>query len=211
MAYEGNQYSYYQNIQLDADGALIVSVDGFTGGTGSQLGTDFGFELNKNLYYNLQTISDDIANYGVFENLVIVRPFVPKQTLTINQLSIYATASGTSQVRIVCYDSVNGLPNTLLFQSPIITANTVGNYVYNTSYTFNAGTTYWIGTYGNGGTSIFQGNDKVNLFPIGQGTLAATSNYTVVYGSSTFPNAVSTFPSPIYSNISTINIRFKFD
>jgi len=28
MAYEGNQYSYYQNIQLDADGALIVSVDG---------------------------------------------------------------------------------------------------------------------------------------------------------------------------------------
>jgi hypothetical protein len=211
MAYEGNQFSYYQNIQLDEDGALIVSVDGLTGGTSSSLGTDFGFELNKDLYYNLQSVSDDIINYGVFENYVIVRPFVPKQTLTINQLNIYATASGTSQLRIVCFNSVNGLPRDLLFQSPIITANTVGNYVYNTSYTFNAGTTYWIGTYGNGGTSIFLGNDKVNLSPIGQGTGGATPNYTVVTGISTFPNSVSTFPTPGYTNVSTINIRFKFD
>jgi hypothetical protein len=35
MAYEGNQFSYYQNIQLDADGSLVVSVEGLTGATGS--------------------------------------------------------------------------------------------------------------------------------------------------------------------------------
>ena len=212
MAYEGNQFSYYQNIQLDNDGALVVSIDGITGGTGtSSLGTQFGFSLNKDIYYNLQAVSDGEANYGVFENYVIVTPFVPQQTLTINQLSIYATAGGTSQIRIVCFDDVNGRPRDLLFQSPIITANTVGNYVYNTSYTFNAGTTYWIGTYGNGGTSSFQAIDKTYLYPIGQGTAGSTPNYTAVTGVSTFPNSISTFPTPGYSTVSIIKIRFKFD
>jgi hypothetical protein len=211
MAYEGNQFSYYQNIQLDADGALVVSVDGFTGGTGSSLGTNWGYDLNKDLYHNIQGISDETAQYGILDNTIIVSPFVPQQTLTINQLSIWATTTGTSQVRIVCYDSVNGKPRNLLFQSPIITANTIGSYVYNTSYTFNAGTTYWIGTYGNGGTTLFQALDKVNQKTIGQGTVGATANYTVAFSYSTFPNDVSIFPTVYYSGITTINIRFKFD
>lgn len=212
MAYEGNQYSYYQNIQLDSDGALIVSIDGITGGTGtSSLGTHFGFSLNKNLYYNLQAVSDVIVNYGILSG-VRVHPFVPKQTLTINQLSLYATSTGTTQIRIVCYNDVNGTPRDLLFQSPIITASTVGNYTYNTSYTFSAGTTYWIGIYGNG-TTLFQAHDKLYVNPIGQGTLGATANYTEYVGTSTtFPDDVSTFPTTTqYTNGSLINIRFKFD
>jgi hypothetical protein len=211
MAYEGNQFSYYQNIQLDADGALIVSVDGFTGGTsGSSLGTDFGFELNKDLYYTLGIIPDG-SNISILSNTVRVIPFVPQQTLTINQLSVYCMKTGTTQFKIVCYNSVNGLPNTLLFQSPIISATTIGNYVYNTTYTFNAGTTYWIGVYGNNNSSGFQYIARATAKPIGQGTTTST-NYTHISGSSTFPNDISTFPTPIYETGSNIiNVRFKFN
>ena len=214
MAYEGNQFSYYQNIQLDEDGALIVSVDGLTGGTSSGFGTHFGFELNKNLEYTLNLLGGPVNQYGVIENTVRVIPFIPQQTLTIDTLRLYAksiaTGMTTTEVTIVCYDSVNGLPNTLLFQSPIITASTIGFYTYNTSFTFEAGTTYWIGTYGNGGGTFFEVLEYT--MGIGQSTLGATQNYKLYYGPSTFPNDVSTFPTPITPNeAAPINIRFRFD
>lgn len=206
-AYTGGTYnSGTTELTLTSLNGSNLVVSGITNG----LGTNFGFELNKNLYHNLQLVADNIVQQGVFTNSIRLIPFVPQQTLTISELSIFCVSSGTSQIKIVCFDSNNGIPNDLIIESPIISANSVGNIIFLTTFTFVAGTTYFIGTYGNGGTSFFQAIDKLFLRPLGQAIVGSAPNITTIAGSATFPTTPTTFPSPIFTNTSAINIRFKF-
>lgn len=72
-------------------------------------------------------------------------PFIPMKSFTIISYSIeVTTAVASSNMRVLFYDSLNGLPNAKLHESANIDSSTIGVKTVTQAYTFNAGTTYWL-------------------------------------------------------------------
>lgn len=72
-------------------------------------------------------------------------PFIPMKSFTIVSYSIeVTTAVASSNMRVLFYDSLNGLPNAKLHESANIDSSTIGVKTVTQAYTFNAGTTYWL-------------------------------------------------------------------
>ena len=78
-------------------------------------------------------------------NLLRCFPFIPMKTFTIVSYSIeVTTAVAASNMRVLFYDDLNGLPNAKLHESANIDSSTIGVKTVTQAYTFNAGTTYWL-------------------------------------------------------------------
>lgn len=72
-------------------------------------------------------------------------PFIPMKSFTIVSYSIeVTTAVAASNMRVLFYDNLNGLPNAKLHESANIDSSTIGVKTVTQAYTFNAGTTYWL-------------------------------------------------------------------
>lgn len=72
-------------------------------------------------------------------------PFIPMKSFTIVSYSIeVTTAVASSNMRVLFYDDLNGLPNAKLHESANIDSSTLGVKTVTQAYTFNAGTTYWL-------------------------------------------------------------------
>jgi hypothetical protein len=85
-------------------------------------------------------------NNGV--NYMMMSLFYPATTFTISELSInvISAASSASNVKILVYsDDGFGYPRAKLIESSALSMTTTGAKVFLTSYTFTAGTKYWMG------------------------------------------------------------------
>lgn len=72
-------------------------------------------------------------------------PFFPMKTFTIVSYSQNVTAAvASSNMRVLFYSDLNGLPSGKLYESANIDTSTIGVKTVTQSYTFNAGTAYWI-------------------------------------------------------------------
>ena len=92
------------------------------------------------------TFSTTSLNNGV--NTMMLSLFYPATTFTISELSINVTtaASSASNVKILVYsDDGFGYPRAKLIESTAMSMTTTGAKIYNVSYTFTAGTKYWMG------------------------------------------------------------------
>lgn len=90
-------------------------------------------------------------------NTLTTIPFIPATTFTIDQIAFEVTsfvASSTATVSI--YSNSNMKPTDRLYLSPVISTATNGLKTISTSFTFNAGTIYWIGFNTSSGTTIFR-------------------------------------------------------
>lgn len=92
------------------------------------------------------TFGTTSLNNGV--NNMMLSLFYPATTFTISELSINVTtaASSASNVKILVYsDDGFGYPRAKLIESSSLSMTTTGAKVFLTSYTFTAGTKYWMG------------------------------------------------------------------
>ena len=95
--------------------------------------------------YIPNTATTSLSN-GV--NTMMLSLFYPATTFTISELSINVTtiASSASNVKILVYsDDGFGYPRAKLIESTAMSMTTLGAKIYNVSYTFTAGTKYWMG------------------------------------------------------------------
>ena len=95
--------------------------------------------------YNVNSGTASLSN-GV--NNMMLSLFYPATTFTISELSINVTtaASSASNVKILVYsDDGFGYPRAKLIESSALSMTTTGAKVFLTSYTFTAGTKYWMG------------------------------------------------------------------
>lgn len=78
-------------------------------------------------------------------NLLRCFIFIPMKTFTIVSYSVNVTiAVAASNMRVLFYDDLNGLPNAKLHESANVDTSTIGIKTVTQAYTFNAGTTYWL-------------------------------------------------------------------
>ena len=83
-------------------------------------------------------------------NFIYLSPFVPANTLTVSNLQINVTTAPVGGLaRILVYSDLNGVPSSKLLESSSLICSVTGPQQFNTTFTFTAGTTYWLGLYSN--------------------------------------------------------------
>lgn len=143
---------------------------------------------------NVSASSQQVAN------LMVLSPFIPANDLTVSSLSIVVTGTliPGSLAKILVYANVNSRPNGLLIESTDLDCSTSGRKIYNTTFTFKAGTIYWIGTHANSNqrlTSLI----TANLIAIGTNDVAG-AYLTALTGT------VYLYTDPIPTNPTSLNL-----
>jgi hypothetical protein len=122
-------------------------------------------------------------------------PFIPMVSFTsasfyINVATLQVAAIG----RILIYSDSNGLPNTKLYESANLDLSTNGIKTATASFTFNAGTTYWI-CFHSQGTATLSFLSATSILPIAFGGVAAPTTYFYPTISYAIGSAPTTFGS----------------
>jgi hypothetical protein len=96
-------------------------------------------------------------------------PFIPANTFTISEILIYCNILGVGSLcRLLIYSDNNGFPDAKLFESADLNLSTIGFKIATTTFTFNAGTTYWLGFHGGGVTANVICNNNAVVYPFAQ-------------------------------------------
>jgi hypothetical protein len=104
-------------------------------------------------------------------------PFIPVQSITCSSLYINcSTLQSGALGRILIYSDLNGLPNTKLYESANLDLSTTGLKTATTTFTFNAGTTYWLSFHGFGTPSI-QAFVIASVIPLRLNGISLSSQY----------------------------------
>ncbi len=142
--------------------------------------------------YSVRTDSSSSSASAVSAaNTIYLSPFVPANSLTISNLQINITSLAVGGLaRILVYSDSNGVPTTKLIESTSLDCSTTGAKTFTTSYTFTAGTTYWLGVYTNNTAFFMATISSANTIPIS--TNAFSTAYTSVTASATFASAPTT-------------------
>ena len=82
---------------------------------------------------------------GANDNEMIFYPFIPAQSFTSTNLSLWVNfGSDGATFRALIYSDLNGLPDTKLFESTTIDGSRSGLKTITNTFNFVAGTTYWL-------------------------------------------------------------------
>ena len=141
-------------------------------------------------------------------NRLICMPFFPNQTFTSQSLVVNVTTlSAGGLAKVLIFSDVDGRPTTKLYESADFDCSTTGQKTASVSFTFTAGTTYWLGFVCNNGTNAFShlGQGSVYAFSTNSATGAATHGWlSVTYASIPSPLSALSYQS---GNIPLVSIR----
>jgi hypothetical protein len=131
-----------------------------------------------------------VPTFTTTNNRMVAYPFIPNVTFTTQNLYINVnTAVASSICRILIYSELNGRPDTKLYESANLDCSTLGQKTATTSFTFTAGTTYWLTCHSQGTPTLF-GIVNTSLVPIKINSLAIL---TIVRGTAAIGSAPTTF------------------
>jgi hypothetical protein len=139
-------------------------------------------------------------------NVIQLYPFIPANSLTISNLQINVnTAVVGGLARIIIYSDSNGVPTTKLLESTSLDCSTTGVKTYTASFTFTAGTVYWLGCYSNLNLTNVDKFQSEQALPIS--TSNFTTPFTLLTASATFPTAPSTLGTATLSTLTGVIIN----
>jgi hypothetical protein len=162
------------------------------GGSGNILATHVlnkprsGFYYGTGLYLN--------TNVTIMTNGVLtLSAFTPAYNLTVSELVMQVTTLLIGGlIKVVIYSDLNGVPHTKLFESATASTDTTGiKTITGFSFTFNAGTTYWISMVSNGSVGI----RILNASSFYVAPIIAHSNSTQTYQSWFISSSFASLPS----------------
>jgi uncharacterized membrane protein YgdD (TMEM256/DUF423 family) len=160
--------------------------------------------------YNVRTTGVAVNTFSsTTANSISLYPFIPANSITISNLQMtIGSALFGGFIRILVYSDLNGVPSSKLIESTSLDCSTTGIKTYTTSFTFTAGTTYWLGYYSN--LSVQPNTfDAAQMTPISGSTY--TTSFTSVTVAATFPTAPSTLGTATLStatpNFGIINLQ----
>ena len=144
--------------------------------------------------YNARTTCTSGSFVGSLSgNSIQLYPFIPANSLTVSSFAVsVSTLTVGGLLRILVYSDSNGVPNSILLESTSLDCSTPGVKTYTASFTFTAGTTYWLGYYANinlNNMAVFSATD---LTPISSPTGSFSNAHRIVTAAATFPTAPST-------------------
>jgi len=136
------------------------------------------------------------AALGVANRLIAI-PYIPNISYTSADLYInILTLLAASNARILIYSDLNFSPDQKLYESANLDCSTIGIKTATTSFSFVAGTVYWLCVHSSS-TQTFTGLNPIGLMCIGS---SGTAFYTNAIITPTFGSAPTTFGTPSYNS-----------
>lgn len=130
-------------------------------------------------------------------NRLVLIPFIPANTFTISEILMNGNIGvAGSLCRLLIYSDNNGVPDAKLYESADLDLSTVNFKIALTTFTFNAGTTYWLGFHGGAVTSNIVQNQPANLYSIANTAVTFTDTQTIFYVTATLGSAPANITSP---------------
>jgi len=143
------------NIKTINGSSLLGSGDLAISGGGGSAGIHTALKPGGSMFGGLETSNAISSYYGNTytsqANQVIYCPYIPNQTFTSTQISIYANNSqsgGLAKLGIYSSDGFDQ-PNNKLYQSTDIDLSTNGNKTVLVNFSFTKGTIYWLALHTN--------------------------------------------------------------
>lgn len=156
-------------------GTNIKTINGSSVLGSGDLTISGGLKGLNNVYGSIANITQGIdasinastlVNVATNINIFYLYPFTPNKTITSASLRMNVSTAGAGlNSRILIYSDLNGFPNTKLYESATLDCSTTGIKTAITSFTFNAGTTYWIGIHTSGAITL-TGIGSASLVPL---------------------------------------------
>ena len=189
-----------------AGGTGVVTVNAAGGGGGAA--HILIKPVSGRLYNAKKSTTFGSVGNNLLANSIRFNPFLPANSLTISNLQINInTAAVGSLARILIYSDLNGAPNSKLLESTSLDCSTTGTKTFTTSFTFTAGTTYWLGCYCN--ITI----PNIMQYQAAEQTVICANSFESSFGcltaAETFPNAPSTLSTSALSTTTGIIINFQ--
>lgn len=136
--------------------------------------------------------ANTFSGSSAVNNRLLAYPFIPARTFTCSALYMSCQIQQAGALaRILIYSNLNNLPNTKLFESANLDLSTTGIKTAATTFTFEAGTTYWLALH-NQGTATLTHIAVNNLLPIRQVGGAAPTTFLTT--ATSFP--IGSAPNP---------------
>lgn len=171
-------------------------------------------------YVTQALVAGALSTISGASNRLEVMPWQPQRDMTVDQISVYVTATGAADFRLVIYSSdANGLPGDLLWNTADTTPSSTGEIAFSppgggASYTFTEGTTYWIGWHTEtSGAGTHKAVPIGAVSNLGLTSIAATQGCQVLRTTATFASgAPDPFPTPTTGMLtqSTTPLAFCF-
>ena len=172
------------------------------GGGGNVLATHVLAKPRSGFYYGTGIVANlNVTN--TTNGTLILSAFTPAYNLTVSELVMQVTtllAGGL--IKTVIYSDLDGVPNTKLFESATATTDTIGlKTITGFSFTFNAGTTYWISIIANGTIGVRALNPgATNIAPLIANS-SSTQFYQSWFISTPFASPATTLTTPTVGNL----------
>ena len=150
----------------------------------------------QKIYPHVSATALTVSNGSI--NRLTAIPYIPNISFTSSDLFTNITIGvASSNARILIYSDLNFAPDQKLYESANLDCSTTGIKTATTSFSFMAGTIYWLCVHSSS-TQTFSSPSLSSLMPIGVGA-AATTIYNSVTVSFTFGSAPTTFGTPGYN------------
>jgi hypothetical protein len=186
----------------------IPQYSGGGGGSGT-FGTHIVVKPKSGVYYSSNPLSGSGGTTQATANFYYLAPFTPLNTLVINELRVEVnTIAAGGLATILIFDDLNGLPKNKLLESTNLDCSTSGMKTFTTSYTFNAGTTYWLGVSVNANIGFRSNNTSFAL----QHHASSSAVNVQYFKAATFgsvPSSITISPNSDASALQPVTIRFR--
>ena len=145
---------------------------------------------------------------GTVANRIILGPFIPANSITIKNLVTTVNGSVVGGLfRFVIYSNLNGVPSSKLLESTDIDGSTNGDKTFTTSFTFTAGTIYWLGIHSNAQAGV-----QIPIYADAQAVALCAESAFRDYQSRaitvTYPNAPATLGATTLMLMAPYSINF---
>jgi hypothetical protein len=192
----------------DATGT-VLEVFSTSGGNGLQ-GVHSVMPLASGDATTFTVTSPNWSGTNFTNSRLVLVPYIPAQTINSDALQYFVNINvAGSLCRLLIYSDLNGNPDTKLYESSDIDCSTTGLKTVLNSFTFNAGTRYWIAFHGG---SIASGTINVTgagMMPIKSSSSSTPQTFTFYYVSVALDSAPTTITSKILTggNVPYVGIR----
>lgn len=185
-----------------------LNIPQYTGGGGSTFGTHIVVNPQSGVYYSTAPFTQTSV-MTLSANTYCLAPFTPKNNLNVNELRIeVTTAIAAGLATILIFSDLNGLPRTKLLESTNLDCSTTGMKTFTTTFSFVAGTTYWLGASSNAAIG-FRSNGNSFALQHHASSTAVNPQYAKSATFGSVPSTITILPNSDAFSLQPIIIRFR--
>jgi len=190
------------NIKSINGNSLLGSGDLTISGSGNILATHVLVKPRSGFYYGTGVgIATNVTT--MTSGVLTLSAFTPAYDLTVSELTMQVTTLLIGGLlKVVIYSDLDGVPYSKLFESATAITTTTGTKtVTGFSFTFNAGTTYWISMVSNGAVGVRALTSTTAPFAPIIANSSTTQFYQSWFIASSFLSLPATLTTPTSGNL----------